>query len=66
MSAATITPATTTQTVTEAHRCDRCGARAKVHAVLARGGELYFCAHHGRKHWAALTRQGADFGPTGS
>jgi hypothetical protein len=31
-------------------RCDRCGARAYVRAVLPDGGELCFCAHHGREH----------------
>ena len=35
-------------------RCDRCGARASVRAVLAGGGELLFCAHHGREHAAKL------------
>ena len=41
-------------------RCDRCGARAQVEVILPSGGELLFCAHHGRQHWAALTRHGAD------
>jgi len=31
-------------------RCDRCGAAAKVRAVLQSGGELLFCAHHARAH----------------
>lgn len=31
-------------------RCDRCGAAAKVRAVLASGGELLFCGHHARRH----------------
>ncbi len=31
-------------------RCDRCGAQAYVRAVLHVGGELLFCAHHGRQH----------------
>jgi ribosomal protein L37E len=31
-------------------RCDRCGARAYVIAVLPDGGQLCFCAHHGREH----------------
>ena len=34
--------------LTPADRCDRCGARAYVRAVLA-DGELLFCAHHGRR-----------------
>jgi hypothetical protein len=36
----TITP------LTAADRCDRCGAAAKVRAVLTSGGELLFCQHH--------------------
>lgn len=31
-------------------RCDRCGAAAKVRAMLDGGGELLFCAHHARAH----------------
>ena len=37
-----------------ADRCDRCGAQAFVRARLHGGGELLFCAHHGRKHAPAL------------
>jgi hypothetical protein len=33
-----------------ADRCDRCGARAAVRAVLPGGSDLLFCAHHGRQH----------------
>ncbi|HEX3707440.1 MAG TPA: hypothetical protein VHV76_12495 [Mycobacteriales bacterium] len=33
-----------------ADRCDRCGARAIVRAVLPGGGDLLFCGHHGREH----------------
>ena len=40
--------------LTLADRCDRCGAAAKVRAVLPKGGELLFCGHHGRKHAAQL------------
>lgn len=36
-------------------RCDRCGAQAYVRARLHAGGELLFCAHHGRQHAPALT-----------
>ncbi|MBD0670594.1 hypothetical protein [Streptomyces sp. CBMA156] len=35
--------------LTAADRCDRCGAQAYLRVVLASGGELLFCAHHGRK-----------------
>ena len=31
-------------------RCDRCGAQAYVRAQLASGGELMFCAHHGKEY----------------
>lgn len=36
-------------TLTASDRCDRCGAQAYVRVVLP-GGELLFCAHHGRAH----------------
>jgi hypothetical protein len=36
--------------LTAADRCDRCGAAAKVRAVLQSGGELLFCGHHARAH----------------
>lgn len=41
-------------TLTAADRCDRCGAQAYVRARLAAGGELLFCAHHGREHLPRL------------
>jgi hypothetical protein len=41
-------------TLTAADRCDRCGAQAYVRATLHGGGELLFCAHHGREHTRAL------------
>ncbi|MVA75715.1 hypothetical protein GC722_06710 [Auraticoccus sp. F435] len=31
-------------------RCDRCGAQAYMRVTLASGGELLFCAHHGKEH----------------
>lgn len=31
-------------------RCDQCNAQAYIRAVLSGGGELLFCAHHGRRH----------------
>ncbi len=40
--------------LTSADRCDRCGARAYFRALLVTGGELLFCAHHGRQHLPAL------------
>ena len=36
--------------LTAQDRCDRCGAQAYVRAVLATGGELMFCAHHGKEY----------------
>jgi hypothetical protein len=30
-------------------RCDKCGAAAKLSIVLADGGELAFCGHHGNR-----------------
>ena len=41
-------------TLTAADRCDRCGAQAYVRARLTTGGELLFCAHHGREHLPKL------------
>lgn len=40
--------------LTASDRCDRCGARAYLRVVLPGGGELLFCAHHGRAHETAL------------
>jgi hypothetical protein len=36
-------------------RCDRCGAQAYVRAQLASGGELMFCAHHGKEYAEKLS-----------
>ncbi|WP_084350837.1 DUF7455 domain-containing protein [Millisia brevis] len=49
-----MTGTVTTSTLTAADRCDRCGAAARVRAVLPGGGELLFCRHHGTKHEAQL------------
>lgn len=38
------------ETLTAADRCDRCGAQAYIRVTLPSGGELLFCAHHGRAH----------------
>ena len=35
-------------------RCDRCGAQAYVRATLLNGGELMFCAHHGKEYAVKL------------
>ena len=50
----------TRPTLTAFDRCDRCGARAGVQVLLPSGGELVFCAHHGRRYEVALIEQGAD------
>ena len=42
--------ATLTPELTAADRCDRCGAQAYLRVRLLGGGELLFCAHHGRKY----------------
>ena len=42
-------------------RCDRCGARAQVRALLPGGGELLFCGHHARVHGPRLHEIGAGF-----
>ncbi len=43
------TTTTTTEPLTVADRCDRCGAQAYVRVMLS-VGELFFCAHHARAH----------------
>ena len=43
-----------TDRLTALDRCDRCGAQAYVRAMLTSGGELLFCAHHGRAHETKL------------
>ena len=43
-----------------ADRCDRCGAQAYLRVVLISGGELLFCAHHGRKFEPELKKIAAE------
>jgi hypothetical protein len=50
------TTATAAPTLSPADRCDRCGARAIVRAVLPGGGDLLFCGHHGREHAERLRK----------
>jgi hypothetical protein len=47
--------------LTAADRCDRCGAQAYIRVTLAAGGELLFCAHHGRAHEDKLREVSASF-----
>jgi hypothetical protein len=49
-----VTPVLAATPLSAADRCDRCGARAYLRAVLPSGSELLFCAHHAREHAAAL------------
>lgn len=49
-----MTTTLTERTLVAADRCDRCGAQAHVRVLLASGGELLFCAHHGRMHETKL------------
>ena len=44
----------TSPELTRAHRCDRCGAAARVVAKLPSGAELLFCQHHANEHQAKL------------
>lgn len=37
-----------------ADRCDRCGAQAFIRVQLPAGGELLFCAHHGKQYEGKL------------
>lgn len=46
--------------LTRSDRCDRCGAAARVRAVLPSGGELLFCAHHARVHEGRLRELEAE------
>lgn len=46
--------------LTAADRCDRCGAAAKLRAVLKSGGELLFCGHHGREFEQGLRDMEAE------
>ena len=54
MTETTIAPETATQL--SAHdRCDSCGAQAYIRVGMPSGGELLFCAHHGRKYQEKLS-----------
>lgn len=43
-------------TFTAQDRCDRCGAQARLRAVLP-VGELLFCSHHSREHYVQIQTQ---------
>lgn len=55
-----MTAALATHALTTADRCDRCGAQAYVRVRLVVGGELMFCAHHGREHADRLQEVAAE------
>ena len=55
-----MTTALANDPLTAADRCDRCGAQAYVRVLLGSGGELLFCAHHGREHREALRDVAAE------
>jgi len=58
----TLTPiATRDDAQIHTHRCDRCGARAKVRVVLAGGMDLAFCGHHAREYDDKLRGVAVDF-----
>jgi hypothetical protein len=56
-----VTPVLAPTPLSAADRCDRCGARAYLRAVLPSGSALLFCAHHAREHAAALKDVAVEF-----
>jgi hypothetical protein len=56
-----VTPVLAPTPLSAADRCDRCGARAYLRAVLPSGSALLFCAHHAREHAAALKHVAVEF-----
>jgi hypothetical protein len=56
-----VTPVLAPTPLSAADRCDRCGARAYLRAVLPSGSALLFCAHHAREHAAALKHVAIEF-----
>jgi hypothetical protein len=55
-----MTTTTAAPPVSPAERCDRCGARASVRAILPGGADLLFCAHHGREHATKLREMAVE------
>ena len=56
-----MTPVLAPTPLSAADRCDRCGARAYLRAVLPSGSALLFCAHHAREHAEALRTVAVEF-----
>ncbi len=52
----TLTPPHDTAAPPAGERCDRCGAAAKVRAVLTDGADLVFCGHHGKMYAGDLEK----------
>ncbi len=50
----------TASTLTNADRCDRCGAQARVRVVLT-SGDLLFCAHHAHAYESTLKDKAVDW-----
>lgn len=51
---------------TAADRCDRCGARASLFALLHAGGQVMLCGYHADAHRSALSQVALvleDFAP---
>ena len=57
----TLTPRPELAAPPSGERCDRCGAAAKVRAVMPGGGDLVFCGHHANKYAAKLEKLSASF-----
>ena len=55
----TATP-TAPATLTNADRCDRCGAQARVRVVLG-SGDLLFCAHHAKAYETKLRDKAVEW-----
>lgn len=56
----TVMPPAPSPTLSAADRCDRCGAQARVRAVLA-NGDLIFCAHHAHAYQDKLKAAAVDW-----
>lgn len=56
-----MTTAVAAPTITALDRCDRCGSQAYVRVTLVTGGDLFFCAHHARKHAEVLRPMASEW-----
>lgn len=54
-----MTTAIVSKTLTNADRCDRCGAQAFIKATYITG-DLLFCGHHGKAYMSALVETAED------